>query len=291
MSRFHFALAALLLFVLGGCATAPGSPNDPFEGFNRSVFSFNETVDNAVLKPVATGYQKVVPQFVRTSVDNFFANLGDAWSAVNLVLQAKPVPAIEMGMRFVFNSTLGLGGLFDIAGDAGMERRNEDFGQTLGRWGVGPGPYLVLPILGPSTTGSSSCAVVSAAHRPRSRRFAAAASSCSTRRGGCRATRASERSRSRCAQATVGASVRSSHPAQRAVERCGDDRRGSMDADLVIPTADGPMPTHLAEPGGTPRGAVVVVQEAYGLTPHIRTICSRLAAAGWLVWSANCRAL
>jgi phospholipid-binding lipoprotein MlaA len=145
------ALAALPLFALGGCATTPSTPNDPFEGFNRSVFSFNEAVDNAVLKPVATGYQKVVPQFVRTSVDNFFANLGDAWSAVNLVLQAKPVPALETGMRFVFNSTLGLGGLFDIAGDAGMERRSEDFGQTLGRWGVGPGPYLVLPILGPST--------------------------------------------------------------------------------------------------------------------------------------------
>lgn len=146
------AFAAALGFVLGGCATPPGgAPQDPFEGFNRSVFSFNEAVDNAVLKPVATGYQKVVPQFVRTSVDNFFANLGDAWSAVNLVLQAKPVPALETGMRFVFNSTLGLGGLFDIAGDAGMERRNEDFGQTLGRWGVGPGPYLVLPILGPST--------------------------------------------------------------------------------------------------------------------------------------------
>jgi phospholipid-binding lipoprotein MlaA len=139
------------LFAIGGCATTPSTPNDPFEGFNRSVFSFNEAVDNAVLKPVATGYQKVVPQFVRTSVDNFFANLGDAWSAVNLVLQAKPVPALETGMRFVFNSTLGLGGLFDIAGDAGMERRSEDFGQTLGRWGVGPGPYLVLPILGPST--------------------------------------------------------------------------------------------------------------------------------------------
>jgi phospholipid-binding lipoprotein MlaA len=155
MGSFHMllraALAALPLFVLGGCATTPGTPNDPFEGFNRSVFSFNEAVDNAVLKPVATGYQKVVPQFVRTSVDNFFANLGDAWSAVNLVLQAKPVPALETGMRFVFNSTLGLGGLFDIAGDAGMERRSEDFGQTLGRWGVGPGPYLVLPILGPST--------------------------------------------------------------------------------------------------------------------------------------------
>ena len=156
MSRFCSAPAALLMFALGGCATAPGSPNDPFEGFNRSVFSFNEAVDNALLKPVATGYQKVVPQFVRTSVDNFFANLGDAWSAVNLVLQAKPVPAIEMGMRFVFNSTLGLGGLFDIAGEAGMERRNEDFGQTLGRWGVGPGPYLVLPILGPSTVRDTS---------------------------------------------------------------------------------------------------------------------------------------
>jgi phospholipid-binding lipoprotein MlaA len=157
MNRFRIALAALALFLLGGCATAPGgSPNDPFEGFNRSVFSFNEAVDKAVLKPVATGYQKVVPQFVRTSVDNFFANLGDAWSAVNLVLQVKPVPALETGMRFVFNSTLGLGGLFDIAGEAGMERRNEDFGQTLGRWGVGAGPYLVLPILGPSTVRDTS---------------------------------------------------------------------------------------------------------------------------------------
>lgn len=150
------ALAALPLFSAGGCATAPGAPSDPFEDFNRSVFSFNEAVDNAVLKPVATAYQKVVPQFVRTSVDNFFANLGDAWSAVNLVLQAKPQPALETGMRFVFNSTLGLGGLFDIAGEAGMERRNEDFGQTLGWWGVRPGPYLVLPILGPSTVRDSA---------------------------------------------------------------------------------------------------------------------------------------
>jgi phospholipid-binding lipoprotein MlaA len=152
MSRFVFALAALLLFALGGCATTQGGdPRDPFEGFNRSVFAFNESVDKAVLKPVATGYEKVVPQFVRERVDSFFGNLGDAWSTVNLLLQAKPVPALETGMRFAFNSTLGLGGLFDIAGDAGMERRTEDFGQTLGRWGVGSGPYLVLPILGPST--------------------------------------------------------------------------------------------------------------------------------------------
>ncbi|MCW5661762.1 MAG: VacJ family lipoprotein [Burkholderiaceae bacterium] len=152
----RIAPAALTMLVLGGCAAPPGTPNDPLEGFNRSMFSFNEAVDKAVLKPVATGYEKVVPQFVRARIDNFFANLGDAWSAVNLVLQAKPQPALETGMRFVFNSTLGLGGLFDIAGEAGMERRNEDFGQTLGWWGVGPGPYLVLPILGPSTVRDSA---------------------------------------------------------------------------------------------------------------------------------------
>jgi phospholipid-binding lipoprotein MlaA len=159
MESFRTALAALLVFMFGGCATTPGTPNDPFEEFNRSVSSFNEAVDNAVLKPVATGYEKVVPQFVRTRVDSFFANLGDAWSAVNLVLQAKPVPALETAMRFVFNSTLGLGGFFDIAGEVGMERRSEDFGQTLGRWGVGPGPYMVLPILGPSTVRDTTALV------------------------------------------------------------------------------------------------------------------------------------
>ena len=153
------ALAVFVSVVASGCATTPGTPNDPFEDFNRSVFSFNEAVDVAVLKPVATGYEKVVPQFVRTGVDNFFANLNDAWSAVNLVLQAKPLPGLETGMRFVFNSTFGIGGLIDIAGDVGMERRNEDFGQTLGRWGVGPGPYLVLPILGPSTVRDSASLV------------------------------------------------------------------------------------------------------------------------------------
>jgi phospholipid-binding lipoprotein MlaA len=143
--------AALVFLAASGCASTPGVPNDPFEDFNRSIFSFNEAVDAALLKPVATGYEKVVPQFMRTGVDNFFANLNDAWSAVNLVLQAKPLAGLETGMRFVFNSTFGIGGLIDIAGDIGMERRNEDFGQTLGWWGVGPGPYLVLPILGPST--------------------------------------------------------------------------------------------------------------------------------------------
>jgi phospholipid-binding lipoprotein MlaA len=151
MRRLRVAFGALALLVLGGCATTPDAPEDPLEGVNRAVFSFNEAVDDVLLEPVATGYEKVVPQFVRTGVDNIFNNFADAWSAVNLVLQAKPRPALETGMRFLFNSTIGLGGFIDFASDVGIERRSEDFGQTLGRWGVGPGPYLVLPILGPST--------------------------------------------------------------------------------------------------------------------------------------------
>lgn len=148
--RFRRALAcALAATALGGCATTPGN-RDPLEGLNRKVFAFNEAVDSAVLKPVATGYQTVVPQFIRTGIDNVFANIGDLWSAANHLLQAKPRDAIEMGFRFVVNSSFGLAGWFDIAGEAGIERRSEDFGQTLGRWGLGPGPYLVLPILGPS---------------------------------------------------------------------------------------------------------------------------------------------
>lgn len=140
---------ALAAAMLGGCATTPGN-RDPLEGLNRKVFAFNEAVDSAVLKPVATGYQAVVPQFIRSGIDNIFANIGDLWSAANHLLQAKPRDAIEMGFRFVVNSSFGLAGWFDIAGEAGIERRSEDFGQTLGRWGIGPGPYLVLPILGPS---------------------------------------------------------------------------------------------------------------------------------------------
>jgi phospholipid-binding lipoprotein MlaA len=151
IGQLRVLLWLVAVLALGACATAPGAPNDPFEGFNRGVFSFNEAVDSAVLRPVATGYEKVVPQFVRTGVDNFFGNIGDAWSAINHLLQAKPAAAFEMGMRFSFNTVFGLGGLLDIAGEAGIERRSEDFGQTLGRWGLGPGPYIVLPLLGPST--------------------------------------------------------------------------------------------------------------------------------------------
>jgi phospholipid-binding lipoprotein MlaA len=146
-------IASLLAITLAtaGCATTGAPPSDPWEGMNRAVFSFNEAVDRAVLKPVATGYEKVVPEFARNAIDNVFGNIGDAWSAINHLLQAKPQQALEMGLRFSVNTVFGFGGVIDIASEAGLERRTEDFGQTLGRWGLGSGPYVVLPLLGPST--------------------------------------------------------------------------------------------------------------------------------------------
>lgn len=126
------------------------NPADPFEGLNRKTFAFNEALDEAVLKPVAEGYRKVVPEPVRTGIGNVFGNFADAWSAVNQLLQGKLQYGLEMGMRVAVNTMFGFGGVMDIASDAGLEKRSEDFGQTLGRWGLKPGPYLVLPVLGPS---------------------------------------------------------------------------------------------------------------------------------------------
>jgi phospholipid-binding lipoprotein MlaA len=145
--------AACAAGLLGGCATTVGQPNpqDPWEGLNRHTHAFNEAVDDAVMKPVATVYRDHVPPLVRTGVSNFFGNIGDAWSAVNALLQFHLQDAEENLARFQLNSTLGLLGIFDPASDANIERHREDFGQTLGRWGIGPGPYLVLPFLGPST--------------------------------------------------------------------------------------------------------------------------------------------
>ena len=143
-------LVGAAALALNGCASTAGTRGDPLEEMNRAVFSFNEAFDKALLKPVATGYQAALPEFVRNSIENFFNNFNDAWSAVNQLLQAKPAAALEMGLRFGANTVFGFGGFVDIAG-AGIERRQEDFGQTLGRWGMPPGPYLVLPILGPST--------------------------------------------------------------------------------------------------------------------------------------------
>jgi len=125
--------------------------SDPWEGFNRGVFAFNEALDRALLKPLATAYKAAVPSPVRTGVDNVFGNVGDAWSAVNHLLQGKVKSALEMTVRVTTNTVFGVGGLFDLATDAGLERQAEDLGQTLGKWGLGPGPYLVLPFYGASS--------------------------------------------------------------------------------------------------------------------------------------------
>ncbi|MEJ7688418.1 MAG: VacJ family lipoprotein [Variovorax sp.] len=144
--------AVAVLVAATGCATGPGAnPADPFEPFNRGVASFNDTVDDAVLRPAAMAYREVLPSPVRTGVNNFFGNLSDVWSFVNSVLQLKLQHSAETFMRVNVNTVFGLGGLLDIASEAGIDRHSEDFGQTLGRWGVPSGPYLVLPLLGPST--------------------------------------------------------------------------------------------------------------------------------------------
>lgn len=142
----------LLGAALSGCATGPNAnPKDPLEPFNRGVSSFNDAVDEALLKPVATVYRDVAPDPVRTGVSNFFGNLRDVWSAVNAALQLRPREATENALRFGVNTVFGLAGVLDIASEMGMERTRLDFGQTLGRWGVPAGPYLVLPIFGPSS--------------------------------------------------------------------------------------------------------------------------------------------
>ncbi len=143
-------VTAFLLLNLAGCATS-GHPRDPMEGYNRAMFSFNDTVDKVALKPVATVYQKITPSFVQTAVGNFFGNLGDVWTAVNNLLQGKVNDAATDVTRVAMNSTFGIAGLIDIASEAGLPKHKEDLGQTLGKWGIGAGPYFVLPILGPST--------------------------------------------------------------------------------------------------------------------------------------------
>jgi phospholipid-binding lipoprotein MlaA len=141
-----------LALLMSGCATGPNAnPHDPLEPFNRGVYKFNDAVDRAVVKPVATVYRDVLPSPVRTGVTNFFNNLQDAWSIVNNTLQFKGEAAGNSLVRFGVNTVFGLGGVLDIATEMRIPRHSEDFGQTLGYWGVGSGPYLVLPLLGSST--------------------------------------------------------------------------------------------------------------------------------------------
>jgi phospholipid-binding lipoprotein MlaA len=145
-------LGAVALASLAGCATLPNAdPRDPLEPFNRGVFAFNEDLDRALFKPAATLYRDLIPKLARTGVSNFFGNLEDVWSFANSVLQFKPAVAAETLVRVGANTVFGLGGVLDVASDMRLQRQREDFGQTLGRWGVPTGPYLVLPLLGPST--------------------------------------------------------------------------------------------------------------------------------------------
>ena len=148
------ALCALAIVGLSGCATqtlGPPNPNDPLEPSNRAVWEFNETIDKYVLKPVAEAYRFITPQPVRTCINNMFQNLGDVWSGINSVLQGRQVDALNTMGRVLLNTTMGLGGCIDIASETGAKRIPNDFGVTLGVWGVGSGPYIVLPILGPSS--------------------------------------------------------------------------------------------------------------------------------------------
>jgi phospholipid-binding lipoprotein MlaA len=149
--RLHRLILPLLvsLFCLGGCAT--NNPRDPLEPMNRVIYRFNDSVDTVLIRPVAEAYRFVVPSFVRTGISNFFANINDVLVALNSLLQGKVVNALSDVTRVVINTTIGIGGLFDVASPMGLEKHNEDFGQTLGFWGIGDGPYLMLPLLGPSS--------------------------------------------------------------------------------------------------------------------------------------------
>jgi phospholipid-binding lipoprotein MlaA len=148
----RLAVLALPALLAAGCATGPqANPDDPLEPMNRVVFKVNDKLDEYVAKPVAKGYKAVTPQPVRTAVTNFYSNIADVGNFANNLLQGKGVDAAESLMRVAINSVLGIGGLIDIATPAGLQKHSQDFGLTLGTWGVPSGPYLVLPVFGPSS--------------------------------------------------------------------------------------------------------------------------------------------
>ncbi len=150
--RLCLLLGLGMLLLLQACATVKSADaRDPWEPMNRSIYQFNDAIDTVALKPAAQLYVKVLPSMVRTGVSNFMGNLGDVWSMVNSALQLKGQATVETFMRINVNTFMGLGGILDVATEMGIEKRREDFGQTLGYWGVQPGPYVVLPLFGPST--------------------------------------------------------------------------------------------------------------------------------------------
>lgn len=145
---FKIGIVAALL-IMTGCATTNQTAGDPLEGYNRAMYKFNDAVDTAVLKPVAKGYDFVVPDPISQGVSNFFSNLNDITVIINDLLQGKFHQAYKDTHRFVVNTTVGVGGIFDVASLSGLNKNNEDFGQTLGVWGADPGAYIVLPFFGP----------------------------------------------------------------------------------------------------------------------------------------------
>jgi len=151
MSPSSKNLIALILVVLSATGCASMGEKDPYEKFNRQVFSFNDAIDRHALKPAATTYKAVMPEVAQTGVNNFFSNLADVWTGANNLLQGKAVNGLSDFGRVLVNSTVGVAGLFEVASKAGLPKHDEDFGQTLGYWGVPSGPYLMLPLLGPST--------------------------------------------------------------------------------------------------------------------------------------------
>lgn len=159
------AVVAACAALLTGCATT-NNPRDPMEGFNRAVFAFNDGLDRAAIKPVAKGYDEVAPNPVKTGVANFFGNIADVFIGVNNVLQGKVGEGASDFGRFAVNSTVGVLGLIDWASDMGLEKHDEDFGQTFGRWGVGPGAFVMVPIYGPRTARDTAGLVLDVAADP-----------------------------------------------------------------------------------------------------------------------------
>jgi phospholipid-binding lipoprotein MlaA len=161
MNRILTVAFSLLALTISGCATQTNK--DPLEGLNRGIYKFNKAADEAIIKPVAGAYKAVLPSPVRTGVNNFFSNLNDFVTTINDLLQFKPDKAFADGGRFIINSTFGIAGIFDWASKDGIEKRNEDFGQTLARWGWQDSTYVMLPLLGPSTVRDTGGLVVDSA--------------------------------------------------------------------------------------------------------------------------------
>ena len=161
LGRLRLVICAILLIFISGCATTGAiDERDPFEGFNRTMYSFNQGIDKVLFNPVAKFYQAITPDFIEKGISNIFNNIDDISIIANDILQLKIGQAYMDTARFIFNSTLGFAGFRDVSSQMGLVKHDEDFGQTLAVWGVGPGPYIVAPIFGPTTLRDATSLVV-----------------------------------------------------------------------------------------------------------------------------------